>query len=111
MNPYPLSALNHFTVPVAIKKHLLHCSGTGRGGAVRASGTRSVMIPAYQRSGVRVAVLRAEDREPSSRERARREREGDAGERSGARARDEQQSGREREVDCDVPADAEREQN
>jgi hypothetical protein len=23
MNPYPLSALNHFTVPVAIEKHLL----------------------------------------------------------------------------------------
>src|SRR5205823_5048508 len=51
MNPYPLSALNHFTVPVAMKKHLLHCSGTGRGGAVRASGTRSVMAPGYQRYG------------------------------------------------------------
>jgi len=24
MNPYPFASLNHFTVPVAIKKHLLY---------------------------------------------------------------------------------------
>src|SRR5438067_312460 len=42
MNPYPLSALNHFTVPVAIDETPpLLTSGTGRGGTRRASGTRS----------------------------------------------------------------------
>jgi hypothetical protein len=24
MNPYPFASLNHFTVPVAMKKHLLY---------------------------------------------------------------------------------------
>src|SRR4051812_47615768 len=46
MNPYPLSALNHFTVPVAINETPpLLTSGTGRGGARRASGTRSNSRP------------------------------------------------------------------
>src|SRR3954454_25252447 len=46
MNPYPLSALNHFTVPVAIDETPpLLTSGTGRGGARRASGTRSNSRP------------------------------------------------------------------
>jgi hypothetical protein len=26
MNPYPFESLNHFTVPVAIEKHLLYLS-------------------------------------------------------------------------------------
>src|SRR5919204_5234482 len=41
MKPYPFASLNHFTVPVAIQKHLLYHEGTGRGGAHRATSTRS----------------------------------------------------------------------
>src|SRR5579885_1079362 len=37
MNPYPFASLNHFTVPVAIQKHLLHHERTGRGSAPRAT--------------------------------------------------------------------------
>src|SRR5438874_6232246 len=79
-----------------------------RSARIRYSLSNGPRVPALRGP---VAALRAEDGEASSRERARREREGDAGERSGARARDEQQPGREREIDRDVPADAEREQD
>jgi hypothetical protein len=30
MNPYPFESLNHFTVPVAIEKHLLYQLTNGR---------------------------------------------------------------------------------
>src|SRR5437762_747893 len=30
MNPYPFASLNHFTVPVAMKKHLLYQLTNGR---------------------------------------------------------------------------------
>jgi hypothetical protein len=30
MKPYPLESLNHFTVPVAIEKHLLYQFTNGR---------------------------------------------------------------------------------
>jgi hypothetical protein len=35
MKPYPLLSLNHFTVPLAIEKHLPYQSRTGKEGAKR----------------------------------------------------------------------------
>jgi hypothetical protein len=41
----PLVGVEPLTVLPLWMKHLLRCSGTGRGGATRASGTRSVVGP------------------------------------------------------------------
>jgi len=56
-------------------------------------------------------VLRTQDRWASGRNRLHRHREGEAGKRGYARARDEQEAGSEREVDGDVLAHAESKQD